>query len=418
MGQPYASSVPDPTSPSADLADKLQDVAETFGPRLVDVGLVGAVGMVGLVDLIAAGNTTYVVPALGALAVAMVATWFRRRAPHAAYAAVLAVILADAALLESLRHSAASPGFPRFAPVAAACALIVPIVRRSSAVFGAGSVVAGVIAIALVVAPAFAETLMFAVVLEGMFAVGVIGGLYLRGLDRQRRLDAERARNDERLDLARELHDLVAHHVTAIVIQAQAAQVVADRDPAAAGEALGRIEEVGKESLAAMRRLVGSLRAIDDAADGVDGVDGEAADGVAAPVATLAALERLVEENRRLGLPVQLVVDPSAEGAPAAVAASAHRIVQESLTNARRHAEDPRSVEVDLRRVGADLVVTVTDDGRWSPGEPSSRRGYGLVGMRERAQLLDGDLTAGPVDPPGHGWRVRAVLPLGDGRVR
>jgi signal transduction histidine kinase len=399
-----------------DLADRLQDAVETFGPRLVDVGLVAAVGLVGLLDLVAAGNSAYLVPAFGALAVAMAATWFRRRAPHAAFAAVLAVILADAALLDAVRYSATSPGFPRFAPVATACALVVPIVRRSSVPFVVGAVLAGALAIVLGANPAVTETIFFLGALGGMFAVGVGGGLYLRGLDRQRLVAAERARNDERLDLARELHDLVAHHVTAIVVQAQAAQVVADRDPAAAGEALGRIEEVGKESLAAMRRLVGSLRAIDeaDAASGGGGGDS----GVTAPIATLDALEHLVEENRRLGLPVRLTVDPTAADAPATVAASAHRIVQESLTNARRHAEDPRTVDVDLRRIGGDLVVTVTDDGRWSPGEPSGRRGYGLVGMRERAQLLDGDLTAGPVDPPGHGWRVRAVLPVGDRRSR
>jgi signal transduction histidine kinase len=114
---------------------------------------------------------------------------------------------------------------------------------------------------------------------------------------------------------------------------------------------------------------------------------------------------------------VRLVVDPAArETVSTTVAASAHRIVQESLTNARRHAVDATVADVDVRLYGTDLYVTVTDDGHHPVGGPRpDRPGYGLVGMTERAHALGGDLVAGPAAPPAHGWVVQARLPLDGG---
>ena len=249
--------------------------------------------------------------------------------------------------------------------------------------------------------------ILFAIAFCGIYGTGLGAGIYLRALDQRGELAAESARRDERLELARELHDLVAHHVTGIVVQAQAAQVVADRDPTAAGTALVRIEGAGKEALDAMRRLVGSLRE----ADGTEG-----AAPIAPPVG-LAGLDDLVAATEGTGLAVRLQVDDAArQGVPTTVAASAHRIVQESLTNARRHAVDATGALVDVRLDAGDLLVSITDDGRQPVGGPrNDRPGYGLVGMTERAHALGGDLVAGPVAPPAHGWSVWARLPLDGG---
>ena len=183
--------------------------------------------------------------------------------------------------------------------------------------------------------------------------------------------------------------------------------MVADRDPTAAGTALVRIEGAGKEALDAMRRLVGSLRE----ADGTEG-----AAPIAPPVG-LAGLDDLVAATEGTGLAVRLQVDDAArQGVPTTVAASAHRIVQESLTNARRHAVDATGALVDVRLDAGDLLVSITDDGRQPVGGPrNDRPGYGLVGMTERAHALGGDLVAGPVAPPAHVWSVWARLPLDGG---
>lgn len=190
-------------------------------------------------------------------------------------------------------------------------------------------------------------------------------------------------------------------------MQAQAARVVADQDAAAAGAALERIEGAGKEALTAMRQLVGSLREEDEG-------DVPGAAPTASPVG-LAGLDDLVASVAGSGLEVELHVDDRTRAVvPTAVAASAHRIVQESLTNARRHAVGATIAHVDVRLHGPDLVVTVTDDGRQPVGgSRPDRPGYGLIGMTERAHALGGTLEAGPMAPPAHGWAVQARLPLG-----
>jgi len=249
------------------------------------------------------------------------------------------------------------------------------------------------------------------------FAVAVGVGAYLRWLDVQRIQAASDARRDERLDLARELHDLVAHYVTGIVVQAQAAQVVAEQKPRAAQDALGQIERAGTDALAAMRRMVGSLRSESGQADG--GVDGTG-DGLTP--AGSAGLEDLIDEHNRVGVPARLHlhdVDPDA--LPPAVGASIHRIVLESLTNIRRHGVDVTTVDVVVVRRGGAVDLLVRDDGSEVLRRPGRVGGFGLVGMTERAVALGGTLTAGPVGnadtevgSAGGGWQVRASLPIDD----
>ena len=200
-------------------------------------------------------------------------------------------------------------------------------------------------------------------------------------------------RSQERVQLARELHDTVAHHVSAMVIRAQAGRVVAPSDPGAALDALRVIEDEGSRTLAEMRIMVGALR------------DREDAD--LAPQNGIADIERLagsLDDEPR----VQVRLTGDLDALSPAVGAATYRIAQESVTNALRHARN--ATRIDVQVVGEDHAVrlTVHDDGE--PVHASSvAPGYGVVGMTERAALLGGTLAAGP--RPDHGWVVDAVLP-------
>ncbi|WP_280849285.1 histidine kinase [Streptomyces sp. SAI-041] len=212
----------------------------------------------------------------------------------------------------------------------------------------------------------------------------------LAEMDRAQAVTAERAR------MARELHDMVANHLSAIAIHSTAALSI--DDPATSREALSVIRENSVDGLAEMRRLIGILR---------DGDDEPAA------VPTLDGLAALVEGARANGLDVTL--DASHDGTvPAPVELAAYRIVQESLTNALKHA-CPGPVTVSLAERNGALTVEVSSpygdrDGPRAPGS-----GAGLVGMRERAALLGGTFDAGPEGPGGARWTVRATLPLREG---
>ncbi len=377
------------------------DRLSALGPHVVDAGLLVGIGLLVLVDLLTAPYqpAREVAPKLLLSATAAVAVAVRRRWPVGSVIAMATAITMDA--LGSVPGGTAS-AYPAVAPIAALGALATPVVRHQPLTRAVAATVVGGLAIGAVLLTSRNdyELVFFLVLFAGTYAIGVGAGMYLRDLDRQQREAAEAARLDERLDLARELHDLVAHYVTGIVVQAQAAGVVADRDPAAAARALDQIEGAGRDVLTAMRRLVGSLR--DDGAAPV------------APPVGLAGLDDLVSASSALGPAVDLTIDPaSRHHLFGTVAASTHRIVQESLTNVRRHATGATRADVEVRVVGDHAVVTVTDDGLVpvGGGRPDGR-GYGLVGMQERAEALGGTLTAGPVDPPGHGWQVRALLPL------
>ncbi|XVQ08070.1 sensor histidine kinase [Spirillospora sp. CA-255316] len=232
--------------------------------------------------------------------------------------------------------------------------------------------------------------------LDGLIWVAAVGaGLALRLLDARARAAAEQVRRSERLELARELHDVVAHHITGMVIQAQGAQVVARRDPGQVSESLGEIEAAGTEALAAMRRVVGLLRDDDDAAPASPGPE---------------RLGALVERFRRRGPEVRLTMrDEDAEWPPE-VTSTVYRVVQEALTNVLRHAPGARSVSVTVEQSAQGVTVEVADDAPAAPARPHHRGGYGLIGMRERVETLGGSLRAGP--RPGSGWSVRATLPV------
>ncbi|MDA5282143.1 histidine kinase [Streptomyces sp. Isolate_45] len=272
-------------------------------------------------------------------------------------------------------------------------------------------------------------TLLFSVLAVVVGAYSLL--LRLQSVQRVRELRA--VRTAERLELARELHDLVAHHVTGIVVEARAARftkVSAER----AAEIFGRIETAGDEALGSMRRLVKVLRDNDtdsgkDVGDDIDndgdnalpaagkrtggGAAGRAGGPGTAPVAGLADIRSLAERFTVTGPPVALYIeDGLATRLPGDVAATAHRIVLEALTNIGKHAATATAVRVGLRTVPAGLEVRIADDGGHPARLSDTARGggYGLVGMAERAEALGGSLTAGPA--PEGGWLVTAVLPL------
>ncbi|MFD8596087.1 sensor histidine kinase [Kitasatospora sp. NPDC059646] len=233
-----------------------------------------------------------------------------------------------------------------------------------------------------------------------VWTLALAAGLGLRLLDHRRRSAAEAARRDERLALARELHDLVAHHITGVVVQAQAARIVARKRPEQLDGTLAGIEAAGADALSAMRRVVGLLRAADDTP------------GTAPAAPGAAELTDLVRRFDGHGPTVRLrLPDRDTAPWPPEVATTVHRIVQESLTNIARHAAHARTAEVSVVHPPGTLTVTVADDAP-PPGHTRHLRpvGFGLLGMRERVEALGGTFTAGP--GPSGGWTVRAELPV------
>jgi signal transduction histidine kinase len=224
-------------------------------------------------------------------------------------------------------------------------------------------------------------------------ARGQAAALAARSAELQRL--AEQAAAAERARIARELHDIVAHHLSVIVLQAAGAR--ASGKPA--GPPLEKIENSARQALAETRRLLGVLR------------DPEEEAGLA-PQPGIGDLGELAASVRAAGLPVHLVIDGDPAALPAAVDVSVYRIVQEALTNVLKHA-GPARADVTIGCAEDIVTVEVTDDGTAEPDSRVPAGGHGLAGMRERAAVFGGELAAGP--RPGGGFAVRARLPLGGG---
>ena len=211
-------------------------------------------------------------------------------------------------------------------------------------------------------------------------------------------LQALRAAADERRRIAREMHDVVAHSVSVMVVQAGGARRILERDPERAVAAAAQIERTGREALAEMRRLLGVLHRDDDEHD------------ARAPQPTMAGVGALVERAREAGLPVELHVAGERRSLPAGLDLAAFRVVQEGLTNALKYA-DRAPTDVHVRWGERELELEILDRG---PGPARERLGgdggHGLVGMRERVKLYGGELEAGR--RRGGGFRIRAKLPL------
>ena len=373
----------------------------------VALGLVIAVALLFQASQIAEswGGDSWM-PGFCAGAVVGAITLMRRRGPFGAALAGLAVAAAAIAIARFARL----PAEPSPALALGLSVLVGSAVRRLSAT---RACVVAATGLAVAAGSTFAahanSTLGLRAVTMLNLAAWVAAtavGSFLRLLDGRRRVMAERVRRDERLELARELHDVVAHHITGIVLQAQAAQLVARRraaglaQPEPFGDVLAAIEVAGADALAAMRRVVGLLRDADDAAPATPGPE---------------RLSELIERFRGQAFPVRSVDLRLPDGetvGPPEVTNTVYRVVQESLTNITRHAPHARAVTVNVTRDqdGHALIVEVVDDAAPLPTRPHLRGGYGLVGMRERVEALGGTLCAGPL--PGAGWSVLATLPL------
>jgi signal transduction histidine kinase len=215
-------------------------------------------------------------------------------------------------------------------------------------------------------------------------------------LERERELEASRAAAEERARIARELHDVIAHHVSMMVVQAEAGPVVVEREPGTAAQGFDSIAATGRQALAEMRRLLGVLHSDED----------RAAPSLV-PQPGLDQLPVLVEQARLAGLDAELEVKGEPRTLPPGMDLSAYRIVQEALTNVVRHA-GPSRARVLVRYSDGDVRLEIRDDGHGP--RPGNGAGHGLIGMRERVNLFGGDLDAGP--RPGGGFEVAARLPL------
>jgi signal transduction histidine kinase len=216
-------------------------------------------------------------------------------------------------------------------------------------------------------------------------------------LERERDQDRRLAADEERTRIARELHDVVAHDVSVMAIQAGAARAVQASKPEAAAQALGLIETTARETLIELNRLLGVLRG------------GNGATPDRSPQPGIGQLAGLVEELRAAGLEVDARVEGKPEPLPPALDLSAYRILQEATTNVLKHAR-ARRVDIRVRYSEAMLALDVRDDGAGDGGDPASSSGHGLIGMRERVALFGGALRAGR-DPAG-GFSVHARLPI------
>jgi signal transduction histidine kinase len=214
----------------------------------------------------------------------------------------------------------------------------------------------------------------------------------------QQEENERRAVAEERTRIARELHDIVSHSLAVVTIQTQAVRRRLGPDSAAEAEDLQQVEDVARQALTEMRRLLGVLRADDDPAQ-------------LAPQPGVAQLDRLILDTRAAGVNVALRIDGRPAALPPGVDLAAYRLVQESLTNVAKHAAGATAL-VRLSYQPDAVEIIVTDSGRTGPSPlaPPETSGHGLVGLRERVQLYDGHFSYGP--QPSGGFRVRATLPL------
>ncbi|HEV2786600.1 MAG TPA: histidine kinase, partial [Solirubrobacteraceae bacterium] len=281
-----------------------------------------------------------------------------------------------------------------FGPVAAAYAVgaYTPGIRALAVAVLAGAALAAVNALPTVATgnrpPSWVANLVSSAALMG---TSFLAGRVVRA---RREIAAARtsaAIAEERARIARELHDVVAHHVGVMVIQAGAGRRLVADHPEQAREAFAQIERSGREALTAMPAILGALRG----------------DGATAPQPSVTDLGPLFDDARAAGLTPRLDIEGEPRPLPPALDVSAYRIVEEALTNAAKHAGAAAAVEVRVRYLPGTLELVVADDGRGGDGHDE---GFGLVGMRERVELLGGHVSVGPRTDGG--FAVRATLPL------
>ncbi|TDE53124.1 two-component sensor histidine kinase [Nonomuraea mesophila] len=367
--------------------------------RLSELAMLGWLGMMYLIDLVLAysiGGFQWLVPVCGAAGIAAVVLRHKHRLRG--FGAVLATSF-GASLTIGFTGFAGVPGM---AETGSMLVLLIGVLRHVEPVRRA----AGLACVSLVVLMAESigrdhnsSGLVFSFLLfAGWSMTAGIGG-YLRFQLERRREAVHSVRRAERLELARELHDLVAHYITGIVVQAQAARTVAQTNPDAVAPALDAIATAGSDALTSMRRMVTVLRTEDDPSR--------------RPGVTLADLRMLTEQFSSDGPKVAFEIGQGIDDRtlPPEVMTTLHRVLQEALTNVRKHAFHAAWVEAGLRRHAKAVTLRVRNVGAAS--DPRVARlggGFGLVGMAERVEALGGRLYAGP--SPEGAWEVIAEFPL------
>ncbi len=366
-----------------------------------DVVLAVGLALLGVAQLRASGDLSWRTAAAALLVALPLAV--RRRAPLAS----LAGFMAGIGLLVASGHSG---------DLSAAAPIVGLVALYSVGAYAEGwAGVAGACAVLAVVwiavgadrdGRSFGNFLFFGIGVGGPWAVGVALRRHrtsertlearAESLERDRDEAARRAVAEERQRVARELHDVVAHSISVIVLQARGGRRVLDDAPEQAREAFDSIESTGRDALTEMRRLLGLLRRTDE-------------ELALTPRASMRRLDALAEQVRQAGLPVDLQVEGDPARLPAGVDLSGYRIVQEALTNTLRHA-GPAHARVVVRCAERHVDISVSDDGAGDSAPNGTGPGHGLAGIRERVSLYGGELRTGP--RPGGGYEVIARLPL------
>jgi signal transduction histidine kinase len=370
--------------------------------QLLDVGLPPVLAVVAVVEVVTSSaiDVPWPIAVLLALGTTVPLLW-RRRAPLA----VLVVVLASLAIADA-GYDVANNAFSPFAAVLLAVYASGAYTTRRD-----GRLAAAIIgATAALMAVAIGEDVLGDAAFIGGILLAVwgaatvvrsrqelAGALAARTveLEHEREENAKLAVAEERARIARELHDVVAHSISIMVVQAGAERRALGDERPGTSEVLATIEDSGRSAMAEMRRLLGMLRRSDD-------------ELALAPQPSLRHLEDLVEQVREAGMPVDLRIEGEPRPIAPGIDLSAYRIVQEALTNALKHAGRAQA-RVTVRYSDSELEIEVADDGDGAP-QDAPAGGHGLVGMRERVALFGGDLATG--QRRGGGYAVRARLPL------
>jgi signal transduction histidine kinase len=330
---------------------------------------------------------------LSALAIGAIALLGAAWAVEPRHVLLVATAASVISLLEtSGRAGAGGPGFAFFTEYVVMPVFLAAVLVRSTRlrwpVAALVVIAAGAISLRTGPGPIRAVLATSMIVLLGAAVAAVV---YIHIRENERRMSIAHARENERLDLARELHDIVGHHVTGIVVLAQASRFTSGAAPGSlADRALADIETAGVETLTSVRRLIGLLRT----------------DPSTSPPPRVADFERIVEDLRTTHPHTQLVIDDAVRSAPvpAELAKTIQRLTQEAATNVRRHGDPTGPVTFSMNSTLGAFELTVENRMLHAPLET----GYGLVGMRERVDAMGGTFHAGP---DGETWRIRAVIP-------
>jgi signal transduction histidine kinase len=373
----------------------------------VGVAVLAVVDVASESDLARPGDRPVDALAYGLVIVGALSLFWRRRVPVAVLGIVTAVLIA--VYLREYGAFVAVLGLPAFYAVAAheanrRRAWWAMIMASVALLLGAGVSVLNTdegfsYFTALSVMAFLVAAIAAGVVIRNRERIFVDAERRAAAAEADRLAEAARAVASERSRIAREMHDVVAHSMSVIAVQAAAGREIVHANPDRAAEVFARIETVGRESLAELRRMLGVLR---------DTGDGEAS---LSPQPGIADVAAAVAQSSASGVATEMIIDGDQRAVAPGIELAVYRIVQEALTNVRKHAGPTASATVRVSYEAHALVVDVTDNGRGAATSLSgSGSGQGLIGMRERVEIYGGEFIAGP--RPGGGYAVHAVLPI------